>query len=306
MDYGKNENRLRIGLQCSVENCSIEELQTVWMVADERGVDNIWVSDHLVALGDAHLQPFPPGPPEALNLPVFEGWALLAALAVATKRVRIGCLVSGNTYRNPATLAKLAVTVDHLSNGRLEFGIGAAWFESEHAMFGFSGLDHRVGRLSESLQVIKSLWTEDRPTFRGRYYSLESAIANPKPRQKPHPPIWVAGGGDQMIGIVARYANVWNAHPPARSEIQGAVAISTSLDRRCAASGRDPSEIRRSVDLPWDGTDRDALVDDCGKWVEAGFNDIIVRISSSQAARTVDRFCASILPVLRSLRRSIE
>jgi probable F420-dependent oxidoreductase len=294
--------RLRVGLQCSVENCSVEELRTVWMLADEGGVDHLWDADHLVALGDAHLKPFHTGSPEALNLPVFEGWALLAAMAGATKRVRIGCLVTGNTYRNPATLAKQAVTVDHLSNGRLEFGIGAAWFESEHAMFGFTGLDHRVGRLSESLQVIKSLWTDDRPSFHGRYYTLDAAIANPKPRQRPHPPIWIAGGAEQMIGIVARHADVWNAHPVARGELRNAVALSTSLDRRCTELGRDPSEVRRSVDLPWDGNDPDALIDDCGRWVEAGFDDIIVRISSSGAARTVDRFCASVLPLMRSLR----
>lgn len=302
MIYRTKEKPLRIGLQCSAENCSVEELRAVWTLADEGGVDHLWVADHLVALGEAHLQPFPVGPPEPRNLPVFEGWALLVAMAGATKRVRIGCLVTGNTYRNPATLAKLAVTVDHLSGGRLEFGIGAAWFESEHTMFGFKGLDHRVGRLSESLQVIKLLWTDDRPSFSGRYYTLEAAIANPKPRQKPHPPIWIAGGAEQMIGLVARHADVWNAHPAARTELHSAIALSTLLDRRCAEVGRDPSEIRRSVDIPWDGKDSNGLVDDCGRWVEAGFNDIIVRISSSNAARTVEQFCAYVRPLIRSLR----
>ena len=112
-------------------------------------------------------------------------------MAEATKRVRIGCLVTGNTYRNPALLAKSAVTVDHLSGGRLEFGIGAAWAEIEHKMYGFEGLDHRVGRLSESLRIIKSLWTEERTNFEGRYYHFKDAIANPKPIQKPHPPFWI-------------------------------------------------------------------------------------------------------------------
>ena len=141
---------------------------------------------------------------------MFEGWALQAAIATATERVRIGCLVTGNTYRHPALLAKLAVTVDHLSGGRLEFGIGAAWATNEHETLGFEGLDHRVGRLSESLQVIKSLWTEERSTFEGRYYRLRDAIANPKPVQRPHPPIWIGASGPQTLRLVARHADVWN------------------------------------------------------------------------------------------------
>ena len=132
-------------------------------------------------------------------------------MAEATKRVRIGCLVTGNTYRNPALLAKEAVTVDHLSGGRLEFGIGAAWAEIEHQMYGFEGLDHRVGRLSESLRIIKSLWTEERTNFDGRYYHMKDAIANPKPLQKPHPPIWIGASGETTMRLVARYADVWNA-----------------------------------------------------------------------------------------------
>src|SRR5947208_980140 len=220
---------LRFGLKLSGQDTTIDALRAVWRIADDAGFDHVWDFDHLASIGEG-------GP----DRPIYEGWTLLAAMAGATKRVRIGCLVTGNTYRNPATLAKLAVTVDHLSNGRLEFGIGAGWFETEHRMFGFDGLDHRVGRLSESLQVIKALWMEDQPTFRGRYYTLEAAVANPRPKQNPHPPIWIAGVAEQMIAVVARHADVWNAHPAARSELNNAVALSTSLDRRCAEINRDP------------------------------------------------------------------
>ena len=134
---------LRFGLKNSGQDTTIQALRDTWRIADEAGFDHVWVFDHLASIG-------PVGP----DHPVYEGWALQSAIAVATRRVRIGCLVTGNTYRNPTLLAKLAVTVDHLSGGRLEFGIGAAWAEIEHEMYGIEGLDHRVGRLGESLTAI--------------------------------------------------------------------------------------------------------------------------------------------------------
>lgn len=190
---------LRFGLKNSGQDTTIADLRAVWRIADESGFDHVWDFDHLAAIGGG-------GP----DRPIYEGWTLQAAMAEATKRVRIGCLVTGNTYRNPALLAKEAVTVDHLSGGRLEFGIGAAWAEIEHEMYGFEGLDHRVGRLSESLRVIKSLFTEERTTFEGRYYHFKDAIANPKPIQKPHPPFWIGASGPSTLRLVARYGDVWN------------------------------------------------------------------------------------------------
>jgi len=188
---------LRFGLKLSGQDTTIETLRSVWRIAEESGFDHVWDFDHLASIGEG-------GP----DRPIYEGWTLQAAMAEATKRVRIGCLVTGNTYRNPALLAKEAVTVDHLSGGRLEFGIGAAWAEIEHQMYGFEGLDHRVGRLSESLRIIKSLWTEERTNFDGRYYHMKDAIANPKPLQQPHPPIWIGASGETTIRLVARYADV--------------------------------------------------------------------------------------------------
>src|SRR6266567_4887060 len=211
---------LRFGLKLSGQDTTVEALRTVWRIADEGGFDHVWDFDHLASIGDG-------GP----DRPIYEGWALQAAMAEATKRVRFGCLVTGNTYRHPVVLAKLAVTVDHLSGGRLEFGIGAAWAEVEHTMYGIEGLDHRVGRLSESLEAILSLWINDRTTIDGRYYHFKDAIADPKPIQKPHPPIWIGAGGEQMMMVVARYADVWNSAGAASPEAAG--EQSRKLDEAC-------------------------------------------------------------------------
>src|SRR3989454_11872120 len=190
---------LRLGLKNSGQATTIEGIRDVWRMADEGGFDHVWDFDHLASIGA-----------DGTERPVYEGWSLLAAIAASTRRVRLGCMVTGNTYRHPVLLAKMAVTVDHLSGGRLEFGIGAAWAEIEHEMYGFEGLDHRVGRLSESLQVIKSLWTEERTNFDGRYYHLKDAIANPKPIQQPYPPLWIGRPGVTTLRLVARHADVWN------------------------------------------------------------------------------------------------
>src|SRR5258708_17383853 len=164
---------LRFGIKLSGQDTTIEALRAVWGIADESGFDHVWDFDHMAAIGDG-----------GRGRVIDERWTLQAAMAEATKRVRFGCLVTGNTYRHPVVLAKMAVTVDHLSGGRLEFGIGAGWAEIEHTMYGIERRDHRVGRLSQSLPLIKSLWTQERTNFDGRYYKLADAIANPKPLQK--------------------------------------------------------------------------------------------------------------------------
>src|SRR5438445_8349528 len=247
---------LRIGLKNSGQATTIEALRDVWRIADEGGFDHCWVFDHLAAIGG-----------ETPDRPVYEGWSLQAAMAQATKRVRIGCLVTGNTYRHPALLAKIATTVDHLSGGRLELGLGAGWSELEHQMLGLEGLDHRVGRLSEALRVIKSLWTEERTTFAGRYYRLVDAISNPKPVQRPHPPIWIGAGGERMLRLTARHADVWNPSGRVGAELESAVRCSERLDESCAEIGRDPSSIRRSAQLWWDGS-ADGLVERVPPWVQ--------------------------------------
>src|SRR5438309_10946776 len=276
----------RIGIKYSGQDCTVEELRSVWRVADQAGFDHLWAFDHLASIGGG-------GP----DRPVFEGWGLLAAMAGETRRVRIGLLVTGNTYRHPALLAKQATTVDHLSGGRLDFGVGAGWSEIEHTMLGIEGLDHRIGRLSEALRVIRSLWTQERTTFAGRYYRLTDAISNPKPVQKPHPPIWIGAGGEQMMMVVARYADVWNSSGAATA--QEAAEKSRMLDEACARAGRDPGAIRRSTQHMWDGRDRAKLIDLVGRYLELGFTEQIINCQGPDHAR-VAAAAAEVLPELRS------
>ncbi len=277
---------LRFGLKHSGQDTTIESLRTVWRIAEEGGFDHVWDFDHLASIGGG-------GP----DRPIYEGWTLQAAMAEATKRVRIGCLVTGNTYRHPVVLAKMATTVDHLSGGRLEFGIGAAWAEVEHEMYGIEGLDHRVGMLSESLRIIKSVWTEERTTFDGRYYHLKDAIANPKPIQKPYPPIWIGASGATTLRLVARHADVWNISGGDPDKVRELTAM---LDDACGAVGRDPSEIRRSLQFGWDGGDRSQLIDLCGQLLELGVTEQVIYLRGEDPEKLAGKIAAA-LPDLRKL-----
>lgn len=277
---------LRFGIKLSGQDTTIADLRSFWRIADEAGFDHVWVFDHLNSIGGD-------GP----ELPIFEGWTLQAAMAEATKNVRIGCMVTGNTYRHPALLAKIATTVDHLSGGRLEFGIGAAWATFEHETLGIEGLDHRVGRLSEALRVIRSLWTEERTTLDGRYYQLKDAIHTPKPVQKPYPPIWIGASGEQTLRLVARHADVWNMGGGTPEQL---AQLSERLDAACAAIGRDPAELRRSIQIRWDGGSRAEILETAGALLERGITELIVYAPGPQGPFVAER-TAEVLSDLRAL-----
>jgi alkanesulfonate monooxygenase SsuD/methylene tetrahydromethanopterin reductase-like flavin-dependent oxidoreductase (luciferase family) len=202
---------------------------------------------------------------------------LLAAMAEVTSRVRIGLMVAGNTYRHPAVLAKMATTIDHLSGGRLEFGLGASGVEIEHTMLGipFATPGERVRRLGEALTVCRMLWTEECASFDGRYYTLTDALSNPKPRQRPHPPIWVGGAGEKLtLRVVAEHADVWNVV----GSIEEVVHKSAVLDQHCADIGRDPRTLRRSIHPRFDPANPSAYVDLLHSYMEVGFTDNIVNL----------------------------
>jgi alkanesulfonate monooxygenase SsuD/methylene tetrahydromethanopterin reductase-like flavin-dependent oxidoreductase (luciferase family) len=195
-------------------------------------------------------------------------------------------------------LAKAAVTVDHLSGGRLEFGIGAGWAENEHTMLGlpFGTVGERAGRLEEALPIIRSLWTRPRTTFGGKHYQLTDAVAEPKPVQTPHPPIWIGGvGRRRTLRMAAEHAAVWNA--PGGSPEQLA-ELSSVLDGHCADIGRDPSEIRRSVQIRVPG-DLAELADQVAGFVAVGCTEIILIVSGDPVGQAES--VAAHLPDLRAL-----
>lgn len=276
----------RYGLKLS-QRASVEQLRAFWSVADDAGFDHCWVMDHFASLGGED------------GGDIFDGWAQLAGMAVATSRTRIGCMVTGNTYRHPAVLAKTAVTVDHLSGGRLEFGIGAGWAENEHTMLGlrFGTFGERFDRLVEALQVIRSLWTQPRTTFDGTHYQLADAVAEPKPLQRPYPPIWIGGSGRRRtLRITAEYADVWNA---AGETPETMAELSAVLDRHCADVGRDPAEIRRTVQLVWKG-DSDDLVRAAEQYASVGVPEVIVIVRDDDPVAAAERL-AALLPRLHSV-----
>jgi len=276
---------LRFGLKLS-QNATIDTLTTIWGIADDSGFDHCWNMDHFASLGGDD------------TLDIFEAWTLLAGMAARTTRTRVGCSVTGNTYRHPAVLAKAAVTVDHLSGGRLEFGIGAGWAENEHAMLGlpFGTARDRADWLEEALPIIRSLWTEPRTTFPGKQYLLTEAVAEPKPVQTPHPPIWIGGvGRRRTLRMAAEHAAVWNAPGGSPAEV---AELSAVLDGHCADIGRDPAEIRRSVQIrvPADAA---ALVDQVAGFVGVGVTEIILIVAAEPVAQA--ERVADLLPELRGL-----
>jgi F420-dependent oxidoreductase-like protein len=230
---------VEFGIQTAPENVSWSDLVSTWQEAERLGFESAWVYDHFMPLfGDK-------------DGPVLEGWTALAGLAAKTERIRIGVLVTGNTYRNPAVLAKIATTVDHISNGRLEFGMGAGWFENEHTAYGipFYTAKERADRFAEAMEVIRLLWTADHPSLDGKFYDLRAAPFSPKPLQKPHPPIVIGGKGKKWImPTVARYADEWNVPIGVKpAEVKQRLEY---LKQECARIGRSPCVTRVSALMP--------------------------------------------------------
>jgi F420-dependent oxidoreductase-like protein len=280
------DHPIRLGLKLSPQNCTIDDLRGIWRLADESGFDHVWGFDHLNPIFSDHAGP------------IFEGMSLLAAMAEATSRVRIGLMVAGNTYRHPAVMAKMATTIDHLSGGRLEFGIGAAWADFEHTTLGipFYTTGQRIRRLGEACTVFRKLWTEETADFDGRYYKLAGALHSPKPLQKPYPPIWIGGSGEQLtLRVVAEHADVWNAAGGSADQLQHKVRV---LEEHCAAIGRDPAEIRRSVQVRFAG-DPEATVAELQGYVDLGFTENVVIVTGPEPVAAAERVASDVLPHAR-------
>ena len=272
---------MQFGLDCSQHQMTWDELLERVRYAEDAGFEGAWVFDHFKVLyGD------PTGP-------CYEGWSLLAALAASTSKIRLGPLVSGITYRHPSVLTAQAITVDHVSNGRLEFAVGAAWFQQEHKELGvdFPSNAERARRLEEGLQVMKLLMTDDGVSFEGRYYTLDNASYRPRPIQKPHIPIWIGASGEQlMLPIVGRHADVWHMF----AQPGGVERKARIVDEAAEKAGRDPSEIKRSTALslsePWDEVKQTIEA-----YADAGVTYLTCSYPSEGQAR-LDEFVEKVMP----------
>jgi F420-dependent oxidoreductase-like protein len=220
---------------------SIEGAEAQWakcreiaLLAEELGFDSIWVYDHFHNI------------PEPSHEAVFECWTTMAALAEATSRIRLGQMVSCTSYRNPALTAKITSSIDVISGGRLDWGVGAGWYWHEYEAYDYPFEENkiRIGKLQDAVQVVKTMWSEPDATFEGKYFSVKGAQCDPKPVQQPHPPVWIGGGGEQLtLRVVARHADCANfggkphewAH---KREV---------LQRHCKDVGRDEDEIRKTI-----------------------------------------------------------
>jgi F420-dependent oxidoreductase-like protein len=264
------------------------ELRDRWRWLEGLGFDSLWLPDHYF-------------PSAGRDKPMFEAWTLLAGLALVTERARIGILVSSNTFRHPALLAKQAVTVDHLAEGRLELGLGAGWFVEEHEVFGldFPETKERVDRFAEAVALIDRYLTHDESSFEGEHYRLDGAFNRPAPVQQPRPPLVMGAHGPRMLKLVARYADTWNSFaPPAELAQRNA-----QLTELCEAIGRDPATIRRSMfygvnqsldEDPWASID--AFEDYIGRYAEAGMEEFILQLPRSGDLAIVERVASDILP----------
>ena len=225
---------MRFAIFSSMGNTTWGDVEALWRHAEQTGWDAACVTDH-----------FMPNTPDRVG-DMLESWTTLTALAALTTRMRVGTIVSGNTYRHPAVLAKMAANVDIISGGRLICGMGAGWQENEHQAYGlpFYTVGERLQRLDEACQVLNMLWTQERSTFKGKYYQLDDAPLMPKPVQKPRPELMIGGGGEKVtLRIVARWADHWNVWGgPDILAQKGKI-----LDGYCAAIGRDPKTILRSA-----------------------------------------------------------
>jgi len=261
--------RQSFGVATAPMQVSYEDILRVWREADGvPEIEHAWLFDHLMPIaGDR-------------NGPIFEGWTLLAALAAQTERLRLGLLVTSNRFRPPAMLAKIATTVDIVSGGRLDFGIGAgsrpsvpmARREYEAHGLPYHDFRHSVEDLADACTVIRRLWTSAEPfDFHGTHLDLTGAFGNPKPVQQPYPPILVAGRSAGVLRVAAEHADIWNI---AGGDITDAAQRSALLDRYCTEIGRDPAAITRSIHLGASYAQPDTTRRAISEALDAGFRHI--------------------------------
>jgi F420-dependent oxidoreductase-like protein len=266
---------MQFGLDVAQQRMPWSEIASRAQLAEELGFDGIWGFDHFQPM-------YGSGPGEC-----FEGYTTLAALAAVTTRVRLGLLVTGITYRHPSILAAEAITIDHVSNGRLELALGSAWFDREHHELGipFPPTRDRIDMLDEAVEIMIGLMTTDGYSFAGKHFELEDATLLPRPVQQPHVPVWIGGTGERRtLPLVARFGDAWHGF--------GGVAQlrekSRRIDQLAAAAGRDPASILRTASLSLDGP-MDEVKRTVDEWRDAGFGYLIAGWPGDGRAR-VEQF----------------
>ncbi len=272
-----DRTKLSFGIKTSQSGITYDDILRIWREADTIDVfEHAWLWDHMIPLR---------GP---VTRAALEAWTLLAALAAQTQRLRLGVIVTSNRLRPPTVLAKMAATVDIVSAGRLEFGIGAggsevrgnpAGLEMVHREFDAYGIPvvppgEAVRALAEACTIIRRMWTEDKPfDFDGRCYTLKGAVGEPKPMQQPHPPILIGAGGERALRVVAEHADVWNCPTGDAQEFRRKSQI---LDEHCATVGRSPGEITRSVQILVPGDDPAASRAKLLELIDAGVTHLVL------------------------------
>ncbi len=311
---------LRFGIHAGQQYSDFPGYLELWRTAEELGLDWASVFDHFMP-----IQADPTGP-------CFEGLTLLAAMAAHTERLRCGIIVVGVTYRSPALLAKMAATIDHISGGRLELGIGGAWYELEHNQYGipFPRIGERLAMMGEAAQILKSLWTEERTTFSGRHYQLKDAMCEPKPLQSPRIPLWIGGSGERVtLRHVAAEADGWNTFLGPLDEFDHKLSVleahcddvgrerrdiriqlvlqavlgadereaTEQLRRRAAALGLEPDALRERGLI---AATPEQLTDRLRPYVERGASDFLLGARPPMDRRTLELFAGEVAPALRA------
>ncbi|TVT42424.1 LLM class F420-dependent oxidoreductase [Amycolatopsis rhizosphaerae] len=278
---------MRFAIKSVPEHQTWAEIRDVWIAADDIALfESAWNWDHFYPLtGDT-------------NGPNLEGWTMLAALAQATRRIRVGCQVTGLIYRHPAVLANMAATLDVIAEGRLELGLGAGWNQQECDAYGIElpPLRERFDRFDEGVQVIIGLLTQETTTFTGRYYRLTDARCEPKPVQRPHPPVVIGGRGpNRTLRAVARWAQQWNAIMATPGEW---LALKDILVERCREVGRDPAEITCSTNVFLRSEDElGRVAEQAAAFAEAGVDLLVVNLPIGAKPAILEPLAEALAPL---------
>ncbi len=277
---------VRFAIKTVPQHTTWQAMREVWQAADDIELfESAWNFDHFYPI-------FGNG-----TGPCLEGWTVLAAMAQATHRIRVGCQVTGMIYRHPAVLANMAATVDHISDGRLELGLGAGWNQQETAAYGIPlpPLKERFDRFDEGLDAIVGLLSQETTTYEGRYVRLTEARCDPKPVQRPHPPITIGGNGPtRTLRAVARHAQQWNSLTSSVEQWSGHHEV---LVERCGEVGRDPAEILCSVNLRLADGGPAAVAEQAAAYGEAGVGLVVVNLAPPHDARELEPLADALRPL---------